>query len=119
MFRISKEFHFCASHHLTTLPQGHKCRNMHGHNYIVMIELESETLDEHGFIIDFHELKLLRDYIDEEFDHRHLNDVMDIPPSTENVAYHFYTWCKERWSQTCAVRVQETPKSWAEYRPKS
>jgi 6-pyruvoyltetrahydropterin/6-carboxytetrahydropterin synthase len=117
MFRICKEFHFSASHNIETLPEGHQCRRVHGHNYVVMLELAGETVDEHGFLIDFRELNQLRDYIDENLDHRHLNDVLDFSPSTENLAYHFYTWCKARWPETCAVRVQETPKLWAEYRP--
>ncbi|TIO54493.1 MAG: 6-carboxytetrahydropterin synthase QueD, partial [Mesorhizobium sp.] len=28
-----------------------------------------------------------------------------------------YEWCKARLPQTAAVRVSETPKTWAEYRP--
>ena len=118
MFRICKEFHFCASHSLDTLPAGHKCAGLPGHNYIVSLALERETLDETGFIIDFHELDAFKAYIDQEFDHKHLNTVMDLPPTTENLAYHFYAWCKARWPQTSAVRVSETPKTWAEYRPR-
>ena len=90
MFRISKEFHFCASHCLDTLPKGHKCAGLHGHNYVVMVELEGETVDESGFLVDFYELDALKKYIDDEFDHRHLNDVLDVSPSTENVAHHFF-----------------------------
>ncbi len=30
-----------------------KCRNLHGHNYFVIVEIDSENLDENGFVIDF------------------------------------------------------------------
>jgi 6-pyruvoyltetrahydropterin/6-carboxytetrahydropterin synthase len=42
---------------------------------------------------------------------------MDGPSTAENMARHFYDWCAERWPETCAVLVSETPKTWAEYRP--
>ncbi|MDE1968530.1 MAG: 6-carboxytetrahydropterin synthase, partial [Alphaproteobacteria bacterium] len=37
--------------------------------------------------------------------------------TTEVLAKWLYDWCKERWPETAAVRVGETPRSWAEYRP--
>lgn len=116
MFRITKEFHFSASHQLHHLPADHQCARMHGHNYIVEVELSAETLNADGFVLDYHELKPLKAYIDTKFDHRHLNDVLDMPTS-EVMAKHFYDWCKSRWDQVTAVRVSETPKTWAEYRP--
>ncbi|MAN10096.1 MAG: 6-carboxytetrahydropterin synthase QueD, partial [Roseobacter sp.] len=63
------------------------------------------------------ELKPLKTYIDETFDHRHLNDVLDFVSTGENMARHLYEWCANRWPETTAVKVSETPKTWAEYRP--
>ena len=45
MFRITKEFHFSASHQLTALPAEHQCARLHGHNYIVVVELSAAELD--------------------------------------------------------------------------
>ncbi len=118
MFRITKEFHFSASHQLCELPDDHPCARMHGHNYIVEVELAAETLNDNGFVIDYRELKPLKHYIDDELDHRHLNDVFGHDMVTsERLAHTLYDWCKARWKQTTAVRVSETPKTWAEYRP--
>ena len=41
-FAISKEFHFSASHRLEGLHDGHPCGRMHGHNYVVEIELATK-----------------------------------------------------------------------------
>ena len=91
---------------------------MHGHNYIVEVELQSKTLNAVGFVRDYHELSALKIYIDEKIDHRHLNDVLgDDCVTAEHMAKHFYDWCKARWPETTAVKVSETPRSWAEYRP--
>ncbi|GAA4219386.1 6-pyruvoyltetrahydropterin/6-carboxytetrahydropterin synthase [Sagittula marina] len=117
MFRISKEFHFSASHRLEHLPHDHQCARLHGHNYVVVVELASKTLNSDGFVRDYHALKPLKDYIDGHFDHRHLNDVMDVPSTAENMAKHFFDWCRARWPEVMAVKISETPKTWAEYRP--
>lgn len=117
MYRISKEFHFSASHQLGHLPPGHQCARLHGHNYVVVVELAARALNADGFVRDYHELAALKHYIDDDFDHRHLNDVLTVPSTAENMARHFYDWCRARWPETVAVRVSETPKTWAEYRP--
>ncbi|HWL58941.1 MAG TPA: 6-carboxytetrahydropterin synthase QueD [Paracoccus sp. (in: a-proteobacteria)] len=117
MYRISKEFHFSASHRLAHLPADHQCARLHGHNYVVVVELASARLNSDGFVRDYHELGALKTYIDGTFDHRHLNDVLDLPSTAENLARHFFDWCRERWPEVIAVRVSETPKTWAEFRP--
>lgn len=116
MYRITKEFSFSASHRLTTLVDGHPCSRVHGHNYIVVVELAAAELNEHGFVREYRDLDALKSYIDDTFDHRHLNDVLDMPTS-EVLAKHFYDWCKARWDEVSCVRISETPKIWAEYRP--
>lgn len=118
MYRITKEFHFSASHQLFGLPEDHQCARLHGHNYIVVVELVSDRLNDHGFVRDYLELAPLKRYIDDELDHRHLNDVLgDDCVTAERMAKHLYDWCAARWPETAAVRVSETPKTWAEYRP--
>lgn len=117
MFRIKKEFHFSASHQLSHLPADHQCANLHGHNYIAVVELSAADLNDDGFVRDYLELKPLKEYIDENFDHRHLNDVLDVHTTAENIAKHLYDWCKEKWPETSSVAVSETPKTWAEYKP--
>ncbi len=118
MYRIAKSYHFSASHILKGLPADHPCSRMHGHNYVVEVELQSPTLDKNNFVRDYRELDELKNYIDETLDHRHLNDVLgDDFTTAECVAKFFYDWCKARWTEVSAVRVSETPRSWAEYRP--
>ena len=118
MFTITKQFAFSASHQLAGLDADHPCSRLHGHNYIVEVELKGDRLDERGFVRDYRELGPLKRLIDDEFDHRHLNDVLAHDhPTAENLALYFYEWAHNRWPEVSAVRVSETPKTWAEYRP--
>lgn len=117
-YEIQKEFHFSASHQLTHLPDGHQCARLHGHNYVVVVVLGSDELNQDGFVRDYGELKPLKEYIDNTLDHRHLNDVFDFYTTAENIARHLYELCKNEfgWNEVIEVRVSETPKTWARYR---
>lgn len=119
MYRITKQFAFSASHKLDHLPEEHPCARLHGHNYVVEVVLESRELNESGFVRDYGELAPLKSFIDERLDHRHLEDVLPegMISSAENIARFLYDFAAARWPETAAVRVSETPKTWAEYRP--
>ncbi|PIE83354.1 MAG: 6-carboxytetrahydropterin synthase QueD [Candidatus Contendobacter odensis] len=118
MYKISKEYHFSASHRLLQLPVDHPCARLHGHNYIIEVELRAETLNRFGFVRDYRELDRLKAYIDDNLDHRYLNEVLgDDCVTAEQIARYFYDWCKSKWPEVTAVCVRETPKTSAEYRP--
>lgn len=123
-YRISKQFQFDAAHWLPGLPPDHKCGRMHGHTYTVAVELGADKLDLPGFVADFSCLDVLNRYLDDTLDHQVLNDVLPVPPTSENLAEHLYDWCRQHLrpllptsARVCAVRVSETPRTWAEYRP--
>jgi len=64
----TRRIQFCAGHRV----QGHenKCRNLHGHNYVVFFEARAQQLDSLGRVIDFSVLKMkLGGWIDENWDH--------------------------------------------------
>jgi 6-pyruvoyltetrahydropterin/6-carboxytetrahydropterin synthase len=120
VFRISKEFHFSASHQLANLPEGHPCSRMHGHNYVVVLELSAAngSLDAAGFVRDYGDLAQFKKWVDTELDHRHLNEVLVGPnPSAENLSRWMFEQWRDHYPDLTAVRVSETPKTWAEYRP--
>ena len=119
MHSISKEFQFSASHQLEHLPPEHQCSRLHGHNYVVVLELScgDGELTTPGFIKDYGELGPFKDWLDKHFDHRHLNDVLiDINPSAENMAKWIFDEWKPQVTELSAVKVSETPKTWATYR---
>ncbi|MGH3871580.1 MAG: 6-carboxytetrahydropterin synthase QueD [Pseudonocardiaceae bacterium] len=121
MYRIGKRFSFDAAHILRGLPVGHKCARLHGHTYAVEIELSGRQLTAPGFVADFGDLAAFQSYLDENFDHRLLNDVLDVEPTSELLAEHFFGWCVAHLEPVVggrftAVRVSETPSSWAEFR---
>jgi 6-pyruvoyltetrahydropterin/6-carboxytetrahydropterin synthase len=115
MYRINKKFHFSASHILNGLPEAHPCSRLHGHNYVADFFFQSETLNDTGFVIDYRELETVKRYIDSTIDHRHLNDVLSINPTAENIARTLYDRFKPEFPQLYKVEISETPKTKATY----
>ena len=120
MYRITKQFSFSASHRLDHLPEDHPCFRLHGHNYVVEVVLESRELNSDGFVRDYGELGPLKRFIEERLDHRHLEDELPqgMVSSAENIARFLHDFAAKHWPEVAAVRVSETPKTWAEYRPR-
>ena len=118
MYTIAKRFAFSASHFIGGLPAQHPCAQLHRHNYEVEVVLQSAALDASGFVRDYFQLSVLKEFIEQSLDHRHLNEVLGHDRTTsEVIAKWIYDWCKQRWPEIVAVRVSETPQTWAEYRP--
>jgi 6-pyruvoyltetrahydropterin/6-carboxytetrahydropterin synthase len=120
--RISKRFTFEAAHQLGGLAAGHKCGRPHGHSYSVEVILAAKELSGPGFVTDFAALDPVRKHLDEVYDHRVLNEVLDVEPTSENLARLLFDWCTANvplpgTAAFEAVRVSETPATWAEYRP--
>lgn len=114
---ISKEFSFSASHQLHGLPEDHQCSRLHGHNYKVIVSIAG-SIKEPGFVIDYAELDFFKKWIDQVLDHRHLNDVMDINPTAENLAEWMVSIVCEQLNDlghnnilAVSVTVSETPKT--------
>jgi queuosine biosynthesis protein QueD len=117
MYKISKQFSFSASHILGLLGEGHPCARMHGHNYVITVHLKSEKLDQYGFVKDYKELKTVKQFIDQTFDHRHLNDIIPDAPTSENIARFIYERFKPEIPELYAVEVSETPQTSCIYEP--
>ena len=65
---IMRRFTFCAGHRLV----GHegKCRNLHGHNYVLEVFVTGREQDSIGRILDFKMLKeRVNGWLDENWDH--------------------------------------------------
>lgn len=118
MYKISKQFSFSAAHSLFGLPADHPCSRLHGHNYVVTVHLQSDKLNPQGFVRDYNELNVVRDYINTTLDHRNLNDILHpLNSSAENLAKMLFDRFKPVIPELYAMEVSETPKTSAIYEP--
>lgn len=108
--RIGRTYRFESAHHLPHLPDGHKCKNLHGHNYRVEVVL-SGILDSRGFVMDFAEIDAEIMPLIKKVDHRLLNEVEGLEnPTAEIIA----NWFLQRIKGCQSVRVYENDECWAE-----
>ena len=86
MYSITKRIEIAAAHKLD-LPYESPCQRIHGHNWIITVEVSSEELDECGMVIDFKMLKqIMEKVIKEKYDHRNISGLFDINPTAEIMA---------------------------------
>ncbi|MDR3326715.1 MAG: 6-carboxytetrahydropterin synthase QueD [Prevotellaceae bacterium] len=108
-YQISKIFNFSASHILNGLVADHPCSRLHGHNYAVRFWFAADVLNYAGFVIDYRDLDTIKNYINNSLDHRHLNDIFEFNPTSENIAKFLYDTFKLQFAQLIRVEVSETP----------
>ena len=67
--KIAKEFNWEMGHRLA-FHEG-KCRNLHGHSYKMLLELEGDV-NSNGMLIDYYDVKKIIDPVIENLDHAFL-----------------------------------------------
>ena len=87
--------------HSLTLSYPSKCSNLHGHNWIITVYCRSRQLNADGMVVDFTHIKQV---VQENLDHKVLNDVLPFNPTAENIAY----WICEQIPNCYKVEVQES-----------
>ena len=108
MYRVKKTLEISGAHSLT-LDYESKCSNLHGHNWIVEIYMQSKELDSNGMVMDFTHIKKT---IHDRLDHKNLNEQFDFNPTAENIA----EWICDVLGEKCyKVTVQESAGNVAEY----
>lgn len=135
MYTLKTESHFDSAHFLKGYDG--KCSNIHGHRWIVEIEVYSECLEENGclrgMIVDFAKLKEDLKKITGELDHSFIIErgslkektmealfdenfriiQLDFRPTAENFAKYFYDSMNMLGYRVKKATVYETPKNCA------
>ena len=107
MYYVEKTIEISAAHKLS-LPYESKCLQLHGHNWKITVYCKAAELNKEGMVTDFSHIKKV---IREKFDHKCLNDVMDVNPTAETIA----RWICDHVENCYKVRVQESEGNAAEY----
>lgn len=114
--RLSKTFRFEAAHLLPEVPEGHKCRRLHGHSYRVEVVVEGPVDPRTGWLMDYAEMGEAFAPIHARLDHYYLNEVDGLQnPTSENIA----RWIWDRLAPRLPLvelRINETCTSACIYR---
>ena len=114
---LQKSFRFDAAHWLPSMPEGHKCRRLHGHSFVIDVAVEGEVPEEQGYLIDFGVIKTAFKPIEEALDHRCLNEIEGLEnPTSEMIAKWIWDRLAPELDLLSEVRVHETCTSCCIYR---
>jgi len=114
---IWKEFSFEAAHLLPNVPEGHKCRRLHGHSFRVRVFVDAEVDAELGWVLDYGDIAKAFRPVREQLDHYYLNDIEGLEnPTSEVLAQWIYHRLKPELPILAAVEVRETCTTGCRYR---
>ena len=131
MYSVTKRIEFCYGHRL--MDYTGVCQHPHGHNAVVEIHIEADSLDGRNMVADFGDIKLIvKGWIDQELDHKmilrkddplaaalqKMGDpvyLLDSNPTAERIAQLIFEKSREHGLPVSRVTVWETPTSWATY----
>jgi 6-pyruvoyltetrahydropterin/6-carboxytetrahydropterin synthase len=116
---LTRSFRLESARRLPRLPATHPCARVHGHSFVIELELSGPIDPELGWLIDYNDIAAAFEPLRQALDHRFLNEVEGLEnPTSEHIA----RWVFDRLSPTLpaltAVIVMETPETRAIYRPR-
>jgi len=135
VYTVTRRIEFCYGHRL--LHYEGKCRHLHGHNGVAIVELAAEALNGKGMVLDFGEIRdRIKGWIDSELDHRMILSkddpalaslqalgepvhVIDANPTAEAIAQLIFNRCRAEGFPVTRVQLWETPNCCATYRPEA
>jgi 6-pyruvoyltetrahydropterin/6-carboxytetrahydropterin synthase len=111
--RVRVTFEFSASHQL---PKSNgPCRELHGHNYVLEVELSGPMDPATGMVMDFDEVdRVVQARLLSVVDHRHLNNFLETPTAEALLAW-FWRMLRPHLPHLAVLRLHETRRYVAEF----
>jgi 6-pyruvoyltetrahydropterin/6-carboxytetrahydropterin synthase len=115
--RLIKDFRFESAQRLPNAPEGHPCRELHGHSFKVEITVEGEVDPKTGWLYDHARISEAMQPIIEELDHSYLNDIPGLEnPTIENMVSWLWKRLAPSLPGLAEIVLHETPKARIAYR---
>jgi 6-pyruvoyltetrahydropterin/6-carboxytetrahydropterin synthase len=106
---IFKEFSIEAAHWLPNVPAGHKCGRLHGHSFHIQLHVSGPVDPKLGWVLDFADIKKAFKGIEDQIDHRCLNEVAGLEnPTSENLCRWLWQKLKPELPTLSKIVVRET-----------
>jgi len=113
---IFRSYMIEAAHFLPCVPDGHKCKNIHGHNFKIELRFEGE-IQPSGFLIDFFEIDAAFAPLFVNLDHQLLNEIKGLEnPTSEHLAAWVWRQLKPTLPMLSSVLVSENESSGCIYK---
>jgi 6-pyruvoyltetrahydropterin/6-carboxytetrahydropterin synthase len=114
---VFKSFAIEAALRLPNVPDAHPCARVHGHSFVIELWVRGAVGGRSGWVIDFADIISAFRPLEEQLDHRLLNDIEGLSNPTSE---HLAIWIWERVAPSLRglskVVVRETATSGCVYR---
>jgi 6-pyruvoyltetrahydropterin/6-carboxytetrahydropterin synthase len=111
---VRRRFDFEAAHRLPDHPG--KCRELHGHSYLLVVSVDRPVDPRSGMAVDFSDLKtIVKDEVVDRLDHRYINDLID-NPTAEVMTRWIWNRLERVLPGLCEVELHETRNCSVVYR---
>lgn len=121
MYKVAVTRDFIANHFLIGGDWGDE-NNPHAHHYVVEVCIESETLNEHGYLVDIVDIEAGLDAVVGYFRDSMLNDKPEfegLNPSIEHFARILNEKLTDRillnFEGVCSIKLWENESCWAAF----
>lgn len=117
--QIFKQFSFDSAHFLPHVPEGHKCKEIHGHTYRLTVYVTGEPDEQLGWVMDFAVLKNVIEPLIKGIDHTLLNNIPGLEnPTCERIAIWLWDNIKPQVPLLSKIELHETLTSGVVYEGK-
>lgn len=114
---LTKSFQFEAAHTLPSLPDGHKCRQMHGHSFKVEVSVHGEIDEKVGWVYDHKRISEAMNPLIDRLDHSYINDIEGLEsPTIEIMAAWFWRKIEDQLPGLSEIVIYETPTARCSFR---
>lgn len=111
IFALKHQFRIESARFLPRLPEGHPCKQMHGHSFLITLDLEASSLHpELEWLVDFNQVSETVKPVLSKLDHKLLNEVPGLEnPTSENICLYLFRQLKPSLMNLKKVSIKETP----------
>ena len=114
---VFKTFIFEAARSLPDLPDGHPCKNIHGHSFKITITVTGSVDDKTGFVIDFGDIDDIFNPFLSKLDHSYLNNIEGLEnPSSENLCLWIWERLVPSLPGLSQIEIKETDSTGCIYK---
>ncbi len=113
---LTREFRFDAAQSLNVFPEGHKCRNIHGHTFRLQVSVTGEVDPATGMFYDHARIAAVVRPLVEQLDHHYLNEIEGLEvPTIENMCQWIWQKIEADLPGLSEIILYETPTTWCRY----
>lgn len=114
---LSKTFRFEAAHRLPRVPEGHKCRRLHGHSFRFEVHVRGPVDPDTGFLIDYGDITAAVEPLRQMLDHHYLNEIEGLEnPTSEVLANWLWIRLAPKLTALYQIIIHETCTNQCIYR---